>query len=324
MNPESVLYLSRKDVETVDLSMHEIIAALENMFREKGEGRVEMPPKPGIHTRKDAFIHAMPAYIPSLQAAGMKWVSGYPDNYKRNLPYISGLLILNDPATGFPIAVMDATWITAQRTGAASAVAAKYLARQESSSVGILACGVQGRSNLEALSCLFSVKQVKAFDIVPETAQKFAEDMKEQVSAEIEVVDSPKQAVADLDIVITSGPILKAPSPVIEAGWLAEGAFACPVDFDSYWQGAALKQANKLATDDCGQMEYYRKAGYFQDAPQPYADLGEILAGKKPGREKAEERTICINLGLALDDMVTAIKIYQRARALGIGTRLPL
>ena len=152
MNQGEFLYLSRSDVERINIPMRDIIDALDDMFKEKGNGRVEMPPKPGIHTRPDAFIHAMPAYIPSTEAAGMKWVSGYPENQGKGLPYITGLLILNDADTGVPIAVMDATWITAMRTGAATAVAAKYLARPGSSSVGILACGVQGRTNLEALS----------------------------------------------------------------------------------------------------------------------------------------------------------------------------
>lgn len=122
---EELLYLSQADVEAVGLTMAEVIEALEEMFHEKGQGRVEMPPKPGIHTRPDAFIHAMPAYIPALESAGMKWVSGYPENYRYDLPYITGLLILNDPETGLPISVMDCVWITAKRTGAATAVAAK-------------------------------------------------------------------------------------------------------------------------------------------------------------------------------------------------------
>ena len=125
-----ILYLSRKDVESIGLKMSDIIESLDRMFREKGEGKTEMPPKPGIHTRKDAFIHAMPAYIPSLGSAGIKWVSGYPQNQARGLPYISGLIVLNDPETGLPVCVMDCTWVTAQRTGAATAVAAKYLARK--------------------------------------------------------------------------------------------------------------------------------------------------------------------------------------------------
>ncbi len=306
------------------MGMTDIINALEDMFKEKGEGRVEMPPKPGIHTRQDAFIHAMPAYIPKLQSAGMKWVSGYPDNQKMNLPYISGLLILNNPENGFPIAVMDATWITAMRTGAATAVAAKYLARPDSSSVGIIACGVQGRSNLEALSCLFGIDKVKAFDISPQAAELFAIEMKEVIKGEIEIVNDPRDAVVGLDLVVTSGPILKNPDPVVEAGWLSEGSFASLVDFDSYFKAEALREADKLATDDKNQMLSYREHGYFKDTPQPYADLGEIAASKKPGRENSSERTICINLGLALADMATAIVIYKKAREKGLGIQLPL
>jgi len=272
MNAESLLYLSRKDIEAVGLPMSEIVDALDKMFKEKGEGRVEMPPKPGIHTRKDAFIHAMPAYIPSLESAGMKWVSGYPKNPEKGLPYISGLLVLNDPDTGIPLSVMDATWITGQRTGAATAVAAKYLARTESSSVGIVACGVQGRSNLEALCCLFDIKKVKVFDLYPEVAKRYAAEMTEKVQVDIEVVKELKEAVVGLDLVVTSGPIFKNPEPTIELDWLAEGSFASPVDFDSYWQGDALRQVDKLATDDLSQMEYYREVGYFQSTPTPYGD----------------------------------------------------
>lgn len=324
MSTGKILYLSGQDVETLDLSMSEIIKALEEMFREKAAGRVEMPPKPGIHTRKDAFIHAMPAYIPSLESAGIKWISGYPENQKKGLPYINGLLILNDPETGIPISIMDATWITAKRTGAATAVAAKYLARKDSSTLGIIACGVQGRSNLEALATIFNISKVKAFDISPEAARKFKKEMSESLGLEIEVVVHPKDAVTGSDIVVTSGPILKNPSPVIEAKWFSEGTFACPLDFDSYWQGDALRLADKLATDDLAQLEYYRQAGYFQSTPRPYADLGEIVAGKKPGRQAERERTICINLGLALADMATAILVYRKAKEHGIGMELPL
>ena len=115
-----MLYLARADVESVALDVGSMIGLLETAFGEKGNGRVEMPPKPGIHTQPDAFLHAMPAYIPALHAAGIKWVGGYPANQGRGLPYISGLLILNDDQTGLPLAVMDCTWITAWRTGAGS------------------------------------------------------------------------------------------------------------------------------------------------------------------------------------------------------------
>lgn len=319
-----LLYLSRADVERVALPMSAILTALEEMFREKGEGRVEMPPKPGIHPRPDAFIHAMPAFIPALGSAGMKWVAGFPDNQRRGLPYITGLLILNDPETGVPLTVMDCTWITAMRTGAATAVAAKYLARPESASAGIVACGVQGRSNLEALAALFRIERVRAFDIRRDVAQRFAVEMSAKLGMPIEVVDSARVAVEGLDLVVTSGPILKEPKPVIEAGWLAPGAFASAVDFDSYFQGAALREADRIVTDDVPQMEYYRELGYFRATPPAEAELGEIVCGRKPGRRNADERVICINLGIALDDMATAIHIYRRALEQGIGTFLPL
>src|SRR5450756_1074593 len=164
MSDQKILYLSQSDVASLGVTMKEIIDALEVAFREHGNAKVEMPPKPGVHTQPDAFIHAMPAYIPALHSVGVKWVSGYPENFKRGLPYITGLLILNDEVTGIPLAVMDCTWITAMRTGAATAVTAKYLARPESESVGILGCGVQGRSNLEALNVLFKIKRVVAYD----------------------------------------------------------------------------------------------------------------------------------------------------------------
>ena len=321
---ETVLYLSKDDVEAVNLSMSEVIDGLDRMFVEKGQGKVEMPPKPGIHTQPDAFIHAMPAYIPSLESAGMKWVSGYPANQARGLPYISGLLILNDPETGIPTCVMDCTWITAMRTGAATAVAAKYLARKDSSTVGIVACGVQGRGNLEALSCIFDISQVKAYDLHPELADRFAEEMGTQLGVRVEPVRDVSQAVRELDLVVTSGPIRERPAPVVDAGWLEEGSFACPLDFDAYFRAEAFREADKLACDDTDQLSYYRQAGYFDGTPDPYADLGEIAAGLKPGRESDRERTIAINLGLGLEDMATAILVFRRAVELEIGTELPL
>jgi len=324
MSDAQVLYLSRADVERVGLDMRSIIRQLEDAFREKGQGKVEMPPKPGIHTQPDAFIHAMPAYIPSLRSAGLKWVSGYPENQKRGLPYISGLLVLNDVETGLPYAVMDCTWITAYRTGAATGLSAKYLARPDSQVAGILACGVQGRTNLEALAALFPLRRVYAFDIVAAAQERYVAEMGAKLGIEIVGVDDPKKAVVESDLVVTSGPILKHPQPTIDKGWLRPGAFASAVDFDSYWRPAALAEFDKLSTDDHAQFQYYRSVGYFQATPDPYADLGEIVAGLKPGRQEARERTMAMNLGLALDDMAVAPEIFRRAQSMGIGTRLPL
>ena len=325
MSQNQLLYLSQADVAAVGLTMAEIVEALEAAFREKGEGRVEMPPKPGIHPGGgDNFIHAMPAYIPAMKSAGIKWVAGFPENYKRGLPYVTGLLILTDSETGLPISVMDCVWITAKRTGAATAVAARYLARPESSVAGVLGCGVQGRSNVEALNVLFPLKRVMAYDVNAGAGRRYAGEIGARLGLEVVLVGTPREAVTGCDIVVTAGPILKEPHRTIQAGWLDEGAFASLVDFDSYWQPEAMREATKFCTDDVPQLRHYQDAGYFQGIPPVYAGLGELVTGQKPGRESPEERTMTANLGLAMDDMAVAPLLYKRAVEKGIGTWLPL
>lgn len=320
-----ILYLSRHDIEKLNLPITEVIRVVEEAFLEKAEGRTEVPPKPGIHPQKDAFIHAMPAYIPKMKSAGIKWVSGFPANPKHGLPYISGLLILNDTEIGFPISVMDCTWITAKRTGAATAIATKHLARQDSKVLGILGCGVQGRSNLEALKVVCkNLEEVKAYDISKRNLERYVEEMTAKHGLKVVPVSSPRKAVENCDIIVTAGPILKHPHSIIEASWFKDGGFACALDFDSYWKPEAMRSMNKFCTDDHNQLAYYKKAGYFSNIPQAYADLGEIVNGKKPARENPEERIMSMNLGLAIEDMATAILIYQKATKVGAGTRLPL
>ena len=321
MKDNQILYLSRQDVESLAIPMSEIIEVLMVAFQEKGEGRVEMPPKPGIHPGEDDnFIHAMPAYIPALRSAGIKWVSGFPGNNARGLPYISGLLILNDVETGFPLAVMDCGWITGVRTGAATAVAARYLARPEASTAGILGCGVQGRTNLTALVALFPLRRAHAFDTNQENAARFASEMSGELGLDVLVATTARDAVANSDLVVTAGPILKRPHATIQAGWLREGAFASLVDYDSYWTREALQQVPKICTDDLEQYRFHQEMGYFQGMPEIYAELGELVTGGKPGRESPEERTMAINLGLAMDDMAVGPLVYKRALERGLGT----
>jgi len=308
MQKNQLLYLSKTDVVAVGLTMAEIIESLEITFRAKGEGRTEMPPKPSIHPGgKDNFMNAMLAYIPDLKSAGVKWVSGFPENSKRGLPYIAGLLIFNDVESGLPLAVMDCTWITAKRTGAATALSARHLARPESSVMGMLGCGIQGRSNVEALNALFPLQKVMAYDVDAETLRRYSEEIRSRY-----------------DLVVTAGPIMKTPHATIQAGWLDEGAFASLIDYDSYWHPDAMRETAKFCTDDTPQLRLYQQNGYLQNIPDIHADLGELVAGKKPGRETSEERTMTANLGNALDDMAVAPLIYQRAVEKDIGIWLEL
>jgi ornithine cyclodeaminase/alanine dehydrogenase-like protein (mu-crystallin family) len=319
------LYLSRADVEGVGMSMTEVVAAVEDVLREKGCGRVEMPPKRGVHPMPESAINAMPGYVPAAKVAGIKWVTRYLPNLGKGLPYVLGLLILNEPETGVPLCVMDCAWITAVRTGAASAVAAKYLARKDSRQIGILACGVQGRSNLEAMKVVFPDLQVaKVYDIRHDTAEWYARDMAALLKMRIEVAESPEAAVCGADIVVTCGPILHNPKPVVETAWLKRGVFLSAVDLDSYVKPAVFNAAGKLYTDDLEQFLGYSRQGYFAGIHDPIGDLGELVAGKKPARQSADELTMTANLGLAVEDIAVAIRIYRAAKERGIGRQLPL
>jgi ornithine cyclodeaminase/alanine dehydrogenase len=325
MDKAQLLYLSQADVEAVGLTMAEIIDLVETAFKEKGKGRIEMPPKPGIHPGEgDNFIHAMPAYIPAMASAGVKWVSGFPENHKRDLPYITGLLILNDPETGLPISVMDCVWITAMRTAAATAVAARQLARPDSAVLGVLGCGVQGHTNTEALNVLFPLERVMAYDVDADAVSAFAKDISSRFDLQVIPVQDPQEAVTGCDMVVTAGPILKKPHATIQPGWMDRGAFASLVDFDSYWHPEAMKETDKFCTDDVPQLRHYQEVGYFQDIPPIHADMGELVVGEKSGRETRDEHTMTCNLGLAIDDMAVAPAIYQQALEKDIGTVLPL
>lgn len=319
------LYLSRGDVEQLGLTMAEIVPALEAAFRDKALGHVEMPPKPGIHSRPHSFINAMPVYNRATDTVGLKWVSGYPANPARGLPYITGLIILNHPETGLPIAVMDATWVTAMRTGAATAVAARYLAKADSASLAVLGCGVQGHANTEALKTVFaSLAEVRAYDTLPAAAARFAEACQSQYGLRCRICASPREAVEGADMVVTAGPIQRPPSPVLVPEWLAADAFVSAVDVDAYVTPAALHAADIFATDDLPQYAAYHRNGRFPALPTSPVDLGDLVAGKAAGRRPETRLTMALNLGLALEDLVTAHLLYGRAVAGGVGVSLTL
>lgn len=326
MAESHLLYLSRADVEAAGITMAEVIEVVETGFREKGQGRVEMPPKPSVHPGPDRMLNAMPAYLPALQAVGMKWVAIYRENRSRGLPYISGLQIVNDAETGLPLAVMDCVSITAMRTGAATAVAARHLARPDSRRLGVLGAGVQGFSNLEALIELFPIEEVTAYDPDPDQLARYRQKVTQRwPGLRQRAAAAPEEAVRGMDLVVTAGPIVRPPHATIQAGWLAEGAFASLVDYDSYWSGEAFAEVDRFATDDIPQLEYYRSnLGYFRHIPPIHAEIGDLVVGRRPGRQSPTERTMTCNLGLAMEDVVTAPLIYRRARERGLGTWLPL
>ena len=323
-----LLYLSRADVEGLGLSMREVLGAVATGFAAKGRGLTEMPPKPGIHTRPDCFIHAMPAYVQAPEVAGLKWVSGYPPNPAKGLPYITGLLVLNDPETGVPLAVMDCAWITAMRTGASAGISAKYLARTDSEVAAVVGCGVQARPSLAALvETLPALTAVRCYDVLPAATAAFIAEMSGAFPAlRFWACESAAAAVRQADVAVTAIPIVTEPAPELDAGDLREGALAVSLDYDSAWTSAAMRGCDKFCADDVPQLLATREHGvYFGGIPDAiHADLGELAAGIKPGREHAAERIFSMNMGIAVDDMVTAKALYELAKERGAGTRLPL
>ncbi len=320
-----LLYLSRADVEAVNLPMTTVIEATALALAEKASGRAEMPPKHWLQPGEHRFFSAMTSVVPAVGSAACKWQSGSSENAAFGLPYLTGLLILNDLDTGLPVAVMDSTWLTAQRTAAASAVAARHLAGRDPRTVAILGCGVQGRANLAALGSLFpSLREVRAYDIVPEALTRYAAEMEHRHGVSVRPCAGPREAMRAAQIVVTAGPIEPKAIRAIEPGWLEPGALGIALDYDCYWQAAALRATDGFYTDDGPQLVHLKEYGYFVDAPPVTAELGDVIAGIRPGRSRDDERIVTVNMGVAVEDVVTARRIYEAARAQGRGRSLPL
>jgi ornithine cyclodeaminase/alanine dehydrogenase len=324
---QRLLYLDRKTVESLEVTMAQVVQAVDAGFKLKGRGETEMPAKIGVHSAPDSFLHAMPAYIKGADVVGIKWVGGYPANPSNALPYITGLLVLNDTKTGLPIALMDCAWITAMRTGASAAVAAKYLARPDSTTAAFVGCGVQARTSLRALvEVLPDLREIQCFDVHEAAVKQFIAEMGGLFpNLLFTPCPSAQEAVREADVVVTAIPIVTDPKPMLDAGLLKEGGLAVALDFDSAWTGAAMREC-RFVTDDTGQLHEIKSHGvYFKDIPKKVdADLGELAAGSKPGRSSATERIFAMNMGIAIDDMMTAKILYQQAVKMNKGLWLDL
>jgi ornithine cyclodeaminase/alanine dehydrogenase len=317
-----LLYLSKAQVEALDFSADDVRDAVEAAFLEKAAGRVEMPPKPGIHPSPDAFIHAMPAYLAGMGVAGMKWVSGFPGNRRFGFPYITGLLILNCPETGVPLAVMDCAWITEKRTAAATAVAVLRLAPERVERMAIIGAGVQGRANTDALRRVRpSIREIAVFDPSSQAREAFEQGVSSW-GLRVEQAGSPQEAVSEAAIVVTCAPIVRSPKPVVTPEWLKPGCVVASLDFDATVTPAVAHAVDGMWVDDGEQFEYYRRHGHFAGMPTKYQELAALVSSGNP-QAAPDHRYLVVNLGLALEDMAVALALYRRAVAKGIGTVLP-
>ena len=304
-----LLYLSRADVAALLPEVTEQLDLVEHTYRSLAAGRVELPPKPGVHPRKDSFLHAMPAYLRDEDVVALKWVGGYPANKARGLPYITGLVVLNDAETGLPLAVMDGAEITAARTAAASGVCVRRFAPEGWRRAAILGCGEQGRFHAGLLHALNPDVVIRAWDPHPERVERMG-DLAEAASGW-------EDALAGAEIVVTAGPIIEDPEPSIRPDHLGDSWLALPIDFDFYFRPETVAAAELFLADDVSQFEYYRELGHFEGWPEPEGNVGEGLA-----RDGSPDRALCCNLGIGALDAAFANVVLERARAEGAGTEL--
>ena len=324
----TLLYLSRDDLESLGVTMLEVVDVVDRGCAAKGRGEVVMPPKLSLHGEGDAYSQVMAATLSGGGALGAKWVTLFPQNAARGLPITNGLVVLSDPETGLPSAVMDAATVTAWRTGASVGVAARYLARPEAAVVGVLGCGVQARAAVRALAAVLpGLREVYCHDVDPERAAALGEELGDSLLGVDFHPVAAAQEVAELgEVVVTAITMTAEIRPPLGPGLLRPGALAVALDYDAAWSAAAMAACDRLFCDDVATVRATQDAGVrLAGIPGEIAgDLGQVAAGLVPGREGDDERLFCLNLGMALEDVVTGELALRRARELGVGRELPL
>ena len=315
---QHILYLSNADIEACALGLADVELAVEDMFAGKAEGRAVMKPKLALQAPDQALFLASPGVMDRPPYAGVKWV-GVAGNEARGLPHIAGMILLSDAESGMPVAVMDARWITAVRTAAITAVAARRLARRDSGLIGFVACGLQARAHLTALRPHFPLGLVRAYSRRLSTAEAFAEEVRAD-GLDAEAVEDPRDAVAGMDIVVSTTPVVPRTAPFLDAAWLSPGSFASMVDLGLSWISESLSGLDRVVTDDQAQAGSEGLA-----YKEPYAgEVADLVVGRLEARQSHEERTALVFAGLGLADVAVAGAVYEKALEAGIGQTLPL
>lgn len=309
----STLLLTRSEVREL-LDMRKVIEAVEDAFMALMAGRAVMPPKAYLTLDKGDF-RAMPAVLPG--AAGLKWVNVHPENRAKGLPTVMAVMIYNNPETGYPLAIMDAMEITAYRTGAASAIASKYLARRHSKSLGIIGAGRQAYTQIQAHMVLFEINEIKVFDLSETAVETLIKNM-----PSYPIISCSLKEAAASDIVCT---LTTARTPFLEKEWLIPGTHINAVGADAEGkqelEPSILKDAIVVVDD----LEQAQKAGEINvpvsrgiySVGEVYATLGEIVTGQKQGRVDNKAVTVFDSTGIAIEDLAVAKLVYEKAEQSG-------
>ncbi len=311
------LLLSKAEIEKI-LSMDEVLTAVERAFKLQAQGETMAPPKLYLDLPEyQGDFRAMPAYIEG--GAGVKWVSVYPNNRDHNLPTVIATIILCEPSTSYPLAIMDGTHITGMRTGAAGGVAVKWLARKGSSVIGMIGASTQAKTQLMAVKeVLPGIKEVKVFDQYKEISVSYAEEMGAKLSLNIRPTETVEQAL-EADIVVTTTP---SREPVVKKELIRPGTHINAIGADAQGKQeleAGLLKRAKVVVDEMnqachsGEINVPISQGMFKP-DDVYGTLGEVVAGMKAGRQSEQEITIFDSTGLAIQDIVCANLVYERVK----------
>jgi len=315
-----VLLLGRSEVEEF-LDMEEALKAVEYAFKLQAEGKAIMPPKLYLNLPEyHGDFRAMPAYIDGC--AGLKWVSVYSDNWRQNLPSVMATIVLCDPNTGCPLAIMDGTYITAMRTGAAGGVAVKYLARKGSSVIGMIGAGMQAKTQLLAISeVLPNIEEVKIFDQYRDASLRYAKEVGAKLNINMHPVETIEE-VTEADIVVTTTP---SGEPIVKKQHIRSGTHINAIGADAPGKQELevdLLGSAKVVVDDIeqashsGEINVPSSEGIIKIG-NIHGTLGEVVANIKKGRENDEEITIFDSTGLAVQDIICAKLVYGKAKYRG-------
>lgn len=316
----ATLLLGNREIKDL-LKMSDIMGAVEEVFKSWEQHKAYMPAKSYLVVDKGDF-RAMPAVIPG--AVGIKWVNVHPGNASQGLPTVMAVLIYSDPETGYPLAIMDATDITAYRTGATAAIASKYLARQGSHTLGIIGAGRQAYTQILAHAELFDLKQIKVYDRVKSATEKLINSLPHHPLKECSLEDA-----AASDILCTVTP---ARMPVVKKEWIVPGTHINAVGADAEGkeelEPSILKSAIVVVDDlrqasVAGEINVPISRGLFA-IEDVYATLGELVTGRKKGRQSKDVITIFDSTGVAIEDIATAKLVYEKARQIGSYTYVDL
>jgi len=330
----TTLLLSTSELRQL-LDMKDVLKAVEEAFRLVGLGKVQMPPKMYLFFEKfNGDLRCMPSYVEDLALSAVKIVNVHMDNpEKHNLRSIMATILLIDPSSGAPIALLDGTHITDMRTGAASGVASKYLARKDSKTLGLIGTGFQARRQLQAILETFgSLELVRAFDRSRDASRRFIDKATESYGDRItslEHVDNARDVVEEMDIVVTCTP---SRLPIVKNDWVSAGQHFNCIGADAPGKHeieCEVMPRAKIAIDDWAQASHSGEINVPLSngticRESIYANIGDIVAGKKPGRTSDEEITLFCSTGLAIQDAITAKLAYDLAIERKVGTELKM